>query len=236
MNSRSLSRSKKALSTSLVLFWVLKENAKIQFIKAKQSKYALKVLIGKTVQIDQKTYSSNDFAQISMVFCEKMKLLIEREKSKKTRILTINRTVLESIRSHKESVKDSEAFDFNQINDCRNREAAFSNFLSFVLVQRGYSLCLNLTTLKESSKVMHFYVWEKVVDPSGEALCIKQDEIVLRKMVENIQVQNTDNLVVYGIGDVLPHLCTVPVSAFVPVDERDYQILSSFNGVHHPFQ
>ena len=58
------SRTKKALSTALLVYFGLKENMTIQFSKSRKSFYALKVLRGNAIVSQGKQYEMDDFVKI----------------------------------------------------------------------------------------------------------------------------------------------------------------------------
>ncbi|ELP84549.1 hypothetical protein EIN_170840 [Entamoeba invadens IP1] len=212
------SRSKRAISTAMLIYHFLWEEGRITFKKSKQSTYALKVLIGKEAILKDRVFSPDHMEFLSNTFCRKMNILIQKARKTKASQLSVNFNKLSSV---KDEVRNNDNKPKTMITVCRNREAAFSNFLASVLIERGFTLNLTLITFKNSTSATHLYVWDSVISPHGNTFFPDQHEDTLVGLINQIQKyrKNTtlckDN---FDWGLYTP-------SAFSPTDKQLYEVL-----------
>ena len=77
---RKLSRSKKALSTALLVYCVTELGGKIWFQRSRTSHYALKVLRGIKVEMNGQIVNNEDFTCVYQKLVKPMKDIIEHNK------------------------------------------------------------------------------------------------------------------------------------------------------------
>ena len=288
--SRKLSRTRKALSTALLIYQTLNEGAIIQFTKSKTSNYALKVMRGNYVILDGKKYSMNEFIEISHFFCQQLQQIIEKQKLTNDKIIVFdkfqispislsNSNIEHSLSSHssfsntsncyKNLMNENETFENNNNNinnynnyndknekmitkerdkqndikqiieqidqqDCRNKEAAFSNFLAYQLLQKGYKLHFSTTNMKFTQKVMHFFVWNGITTPNGIYQSIKNDEPLIN-VVNQINLY-LSKIITTDIDKSIFNHSNQSLSCFYPVtDQSLFTIVTTKNVYIHPF-
>ena len=64
----------------------------------------------------------------------------------------------------------------------KNREAVFGNFLSYILVQNGYSLECQVSSQKTTTKTLNYYLWKKYIMPNGTAISGEEINSLTRKV------------------------------------------------------
>ncbi|ELP92686.1 hypothetical protein EIN_370380 [Entamoeba invadens IP1] len=220
------SRSKKALSTAMLVYNVLYIGGAITFTKTKQSNYALKVLIGKEVLIDNVIYNEESMSEISDSFCQKTRSIILEYKMNRVREIDIDKTCYTKALNKKAETKD--ATPKTLITICRNREAAFSNFLAHILIEHNFVLHITIKTIKDSTNVQPFYVWDVVTDSFGKSVSLENDENIFSSMVQKIisKVHSKRRLTANDIfGPLTP-------SAFVPSDTSTFEVIVDSRGNH----
>ena len=266
---RKLSRTKKALSTSLLVYFVVKEGGRITFPRSRTSNYALKVLRGSRILIDGKIIEEEDYNSVCKSFVYPMNDVVEHNKMiNKTNIIVTksllnqfmneqnskiemntlntlnNLTIVNNINnnynnnnnnnnnnsSHYNDIKEMKEYKEMKVDKCyrdnkemkdekeyknykdekdesekscqssksskssksekssrsernestykntsRNKDALFSNYLSMILIEKGYQLHFATTKKKESIKEMPFFVWNGLTTPNGSYYSIKSD-------------------------------------------------------------
>ncbi|ELP93898.1 hypothetical protein EIN_178250 [Entamoeba invadens IP1] len=212
------SRCKKARSTAMLVYHFLFAGGAITFKGAKQSNYALKVLIGKEAVFQRKVYSQQMIDEISTVFCRKMDSIIFEARNLKFNTIAINLTKLNRANQDTQMKEDAPQ---TLITICRNREAAFSNFLAFILIERGFVLNMAMTTMKASISSMHLYVWDSIIDPLGNVFSPKTHGDMLGRLIDDIQNCKIKGSVT--LEDLL-HRKETP-SAFIPTDRNLYTVV-----------
>ncbi|EDR26529.1 hypothetical protein EDI_076790 [Entamoeba dispar SAW760] len=237
--SRALSRSKKALSTALLVSLIVNEGGRMTFSKSKQSNYALKVLVGKKLVMKETKYDSVSFSKFSQLLCLNLHGLVNDAKLRKERVVTVTKSMLKNeICDESYLPCDRLPSKSSQINECRNREASFSNALAWILLSKGYSLQLGINALKESLKVIHFYVWDSAITPSGRKIVIKEEEFFLKQLINHVQKkQGCTNYSSVSIDrlEVCAFSTRSSYCVFTPVEKSKFSVSYPFNCYSHPF-
>ncbi|EDR28477.1 hypothetical protein EDI_315810 [Entamoeba dispar SAW760] len=176
---------------------------------------------------------------MSTLLCFNLQPHVNKAKLKKERSIKIDKSMVSiyneeelHLKAIEQSVKSS------QINECRNREASFSNALAWLLIDRGYSLQLGITTIKESLKVIHFYVWDSIITPSGHEITIKEEENNLRELILKVQSKYSglsSNVVTLANLQISLSAFRSPLSMFIPSNPKIFSILNSFRYPCQPF-
>ncbi|ELP87318.1 hypothetical protein EIN_095750 [Entamoeba invadens IP1] len=211
------SRCKKALSAAMLVHCFMNIGGRVTFSRAKQSNYALKVLIGKQVVINDVTYTQEDMCAAACTFANKMKALIREARSNKRKEIRVDKQCLKAINT--ELPNEIPKTPKSTITLCRNREAAFSNFIAYILVQHGFAFNITLTTIKESTSVMHFYVWDAITDNNGITLSTLDNTEPLINFIRNVTSLISHKKSILSINDI-----SKTPSAFSPADISLYQV------------
>ncbi|KAL7716041.1 Uncharacterized protein QTN25_006366 [Entamoeba marina] len=159
---QSQSRTKRAISNTGMILLSVYSGAKIRFIRSKESKYAMKVFAGEEVTWDNGTKTSEDFYGISRKFEAEMNVLASNAKRSNTTHLYVNKKSLEEV-----YVAPVQQEEMTRKQKIRNKEAAFSNYLSRELITRGYTLITKIKGVKMTTKSMHCYSWLSAITPDG---------------------------------------------------------------------
>ncbi|KAL7721163.1 Uncharacterized protein QTN25_001599 [Entamoeba marina] len=135
----------------------------------------------------------------------------------------------------------------------KNKEAAFSNFLSYLLVRKGFKLTCQVMARKMTTRTLHFFVWKSYTLPNGKV--VTSDMLLpitqkMRRVIDDIHQKNhavvldrfalarmgiTNELLIqcgldYFIQPSSPLICHSPIlsqSVFRPCDEESYMVISS---------
>ncbi|EKE39645.1 hypothetical protein ENUP19_0121G0142 [Entamoeba nuttalli] len=237
--SRTLSRSRKALSNALLVYHILLEGATIQFFRSKISHYALKVLRGESIIIESKKYQLDDFIEISHRFCSVLKPIIDGYKKNNQKHIIIDKESINLFPKDNNSNNSMSYATKLSKTDCRNRESAFSNFMAYMLISKGYKLHLNTNNMKETSKVMHFFVWNAITSPQNEYFEIseKSSLIHLINLVEKRLTIRSNTIVNKSILDEIEEMYYSKVlSVFIPVtDSNRYKVTQQTYFTENPF-
>ena len=127
------SRTKKALSTTALIMFATFEDFNIRFKQTKQSFYAEKVFIGTEISKGENVYKPSDFLNISQQFMDLMEKTIAESKHDGFYDIPVRKEMFESIVPLENVPEEANSKIKN-----KNREAAFSNFLAYLLMQLGY--------------------------------------------------------------------------------------------------
>ncbi|EDR29084.1 hypothetical protein EDI_346620 [Entamoeba dispar SAW760] len=237
--SRTLSRSRKALSNALLVYHILLEGATIQFFRSKISHYALKVLRGDSIIIDSKKYQLDDFIEMSQKFCSILKPIIDDYKKNNQKHIIIDKESIDLFTKENNS-NSSMSFDTKlSKTDCRNRESAFSNFMAYILISRGYKLHLNTNNMKETCKVMHFFVWNAVTSPQNVYFEISEKSSLI-KLISLIEKRLTIRITTIVNKSILDEIeefhSSKLLSVFIPVtDSKRYMVTQQTYFTENPF-
>ena len=164
--SRKKSRTKKALSTALLMYFALSEGMTIQFSKTRKSYYALKVLRGNSIVDNDIKYDMDSFMEISHKFMLMMESMIKSNKITQFMNYIVNKETITPIDISVNEIDQKQLTNINE-NDSRNKEAAFSNTLAWLLIQKNYQLHYRTYNKKQSVRVVNFYVWDGITTPDG---------------------------------------------------------------------
>ena len=151
------SRTKKALSTTALIMLVAYEDFKIRFKQTKQSFYAEKVFIGTEISKGLDQYDSSDFLNISYQFMNIMEKTINEGKGDGYYDIPITKEMIGTL-TKIEMINETN----NSKIKNKNREAAFSNFLAYLLLQNGYELVCATKKMKKATKTIQFYTWSEI--------------------------------------------------------------------------
>ena len=177
-------RTKKALSVSMLLYFSLKEGAMIKFHRSRVSHYALKVLRGSTVKINETYFDNDRFNTYSEIFIQIMRKIVENSKKENYQKIMITHElfqIYEQTIPFPYEIPQREKVEM----DSRNKEAIFSNFLSSFLIQRGYQMHFSMKKRKESVKELPLFVWKGIISPDGKYYQI-QENTVFVELIEMI--------------------------------------------------
>ena len=64
----------------------------------------------------------------------------------------------------------------------KNREAAFSNFLSKILINEGFKLTCQITSKKVTTKTLNLFLWKRYENPSNEVIEDTETVSVTKKL------------------------------------------------------
>ena len=173
---RKNSRTKKALTSSLLIYYALKENMKIKFQRTRVPDEVLKVLRGISVEIkntknnsndfyfqnENEKYEKEDFCEISKSFLQTMKLIIEEYKLKNKNDLFLDYDLYQKYNLKIENSNSSENSSKMSVKKDLNNETYFSNFLSFMLLKKNYILHLSMKNVKQSNKLNQFFLFDSI--------------------------------------------------------------------------
>ena len=230
--TRKLSRTRKALSSSLLVYFALKEGAIIQFTKSRISNYALKVLRGTNIRIDNKMLEMDDFIATSYRFHNQMSKIIEKIKNSQQKNIIIDIELLEK------QEKEEKPISYPNIseNDTRSKEAAFSNCLSYFLLSKGYKLVLGMKKIKHSIKVLQFYVWEGIITPTGNKHSV-ENQSCLVDLIDTVNFSlKFQSSVLIDKQSLVDSITTdSSLSVFTPVLNDYYCIINTCKKCINPF-
>ncbi|KAL7720482.1 Uncharacterized protein QTN25_002249 [Entamoeba marina] len=174
----SASRTKKAISAASLIMFVIHENAKIKFTSTKQSYYAEKVFIGEEITFDDHFYTKSDFIKIAYCFDLEMRRIISNAKERGKKEIVVTNSLIDINNQPYNIVEGSNSKIRN-----KNREAAFSNCLAYLLISRGYTLITPIKKMKMSSKTIQFYSWQTIISPNQVKFCISQNDELLHSVL-----------------------------------------------------
>ncbi|ELP92227.1 hypothetical protein EIN_118010 [Entamoeba invadens IP1] len=256
MESRkgNTSRSKKAFNTSALVYCSLEMGAHIKFIRSKISQNSLKVLRGEEVKWDFKSTTDNTrhFMEQSDIFCDKMTVLVETARIRKVTELLIDWKTLNSVepKSSMSSVDATQRWkdlDYNQ--DCRNKEACFVNYLSYNLLQFGYSFSINISRIKPSKKTANFFIWSEIYTPDNTVIGVNKTPLLVSFIHHVESLLNRSKTSWIGSDDIAHNFAKNSLvasteaedspqtpSAFKPLTDSHYCVLQNFAFTQtHPF-
>ena len=237
--SRQHSRSKKALSNALLVYYILLEGGIIEFCKSRKSNYALKVLRGKSVLLNEKKTEMDDFIKISSVFAMQIRFIAEDSRMKNKNLAIVNFEMIENYNQHFQPI-DVPKQQNKKENNSRNKEAAFSNYLSFLLLQKGYTLHFSTNKMKPSFKVLQFIVWNGITTPDGNYYSVDEHQHLL-DLINDINEKLKSSKVAFIDKNILKiHSNTSPsntvLSVFTPVlNYENFSISNESPPYTHPF-
>lgn len=177
------SRTKKAISTASLIMFFVTERGSIRFSPSKESFYAEKVYVGDEARIDGVTYTRADMITIGYYFDLAMHKLLDKAKISNQNDIVVNNKVLDV--KIPAGVRLGE--DVNTKTRNKNREAGFSNFLAYTLVQKGYTLVTSLKKMKMSVKTIQFYLWGSVHIPFMEVFEVKDNVVMILEVMRSLK-------------------------------------------------
>ena len=195
--SRKKSRTRKALSTGMLLYHAIREGMTIQFSKTRKSFYAMKVLRGNSILHENQKYDMNLLMEISEKFMKMMETIIQTKKSFEPSNYIIDKETVEEYEMQQIALPKQQLMNINE-NDTRNKEAAFSNTLAWLLIQRNYKLHYKTYNKKQSFRVINFYVWEGISSPNGNYYQVEDNDFIaqlidcINKQLDVINVLDVD--------------------------------------------
>ncbi|KAL7713106.1 hypothetical protein QTN25_009395 [Entamoeba marina] len=77
-----------------------------------------------------------------------------------------------------------------------NREASFSSFLSYILLQQGFSLTCQVSSQKATTKTLNFYLWKRYTFPSGKVVNSFDLDSVSRKLRNHLKREFSEKLTI----------------------------------------
>ena len=179
------SRNRKSLSNSLLMYFLFKEGGTIAFSKTKDCKSSLKVLTGNRIYINNQEYRIECFEYYSNVLYNACKRVLNNPVNHRKNEITITKDDL--ILIDENSIFKQKLQYRNKIEECRAKEAHFSNTMSFILLTMGYSLTFNNRHIKISNAKYHFYFYESIKTPENNIYSVSANEIFLTNIVTIIQ-------------------------------------------------
>ena len=222
----------------MLIYSSLSAGCEINFIKTKRSVYAPKVLRGRETRWSEQGESDYlaSFIKVSTTFCEKMKRLIENSRTRGEKSVDVTNDMIQDIVIDQDPVLFKGIRDLDSITedskeiDGRTRESAFTNYMAYNLIKRGFTLTTKTCALKKARE-MHFYVWEKVIFPNGTVVHIDNGDF-FTNVIEGIEetLKTTPYFVLKkSTLDVIlnAYQSNSLASAFKPVNSNMYSVYSS---------
>ncbi|ELP95133.1 hypothetical protein EIN_428090 [Entamoeba invadens IP1] len=178
------SRHKKAVSCAMLLMGALFEGAQVRFLKTKESHYAPKVLRGEEVMWADAPTLSEDFTvfqKYSNYLTTNLHHIIQ----------TAKQVLTPEIKITFDDMKILTPQNFQLKKDTRSNEAAFSNYLAWCLLKRGYTLDVNTVGLKYSKLSSTFFTFNAISNKKF-ALSTKNSDTHYSfiKMAQNLLYHN----------------------------------------------
>ena len=208
-------RCKKALSNAMLIYFALDNKFEIQFLKTKRSLYAPKVLRGISVKSGTIMDYESSIYEVSSIFCLTMQKLVEDCRGRNELVVTVTKDKFNSFLKY---IDDSVAKYSNKI-DGRTKEAAFTNFLAYKLLQLDYKLTTKTCSLKRP-KEMHFFIWEAIKNETKELSLDDEDILIpLIRSIEELLKDKTTVKVDSLPNEIAEKDCSIKTeSAFSPAD------------------
>ncbi|KAL7721731.1 hypothetical protein QTN25_001379 [Entamoeba marina] len=93
--------------------------------------------------------------------------------------------------------------EFLKKRKTKNREAAFANFLGYLLIQQGFSLTCQVSAQKATTKTLNFYLWKKYTFPDGRVVSTNELDSASRKLRNHLKRESTEKQTIVLSQDVL---------------------------------
>ena len=245
--SRKRSRTKKAMSVARLIYFGLQEKMTIQFSKTRKSFYALKVLRGDVIEIEDNRYDMDNFVEISQKFVMMMEAMLSDHKGDQMAPFVIDKDTLLRYQLVVDEKQVNQLKNTN-VTDSRNKESAFSNTLAWILLQKGYKLHYRTYNKKQSIKVINFYVWDGITTPDGVYYSIEDDTLsitlvkLINEQLSNSVILRLDHSFLANLDDNHQHQQNQQHShqqrnsVFTPVvDVSQFSIIDGGDSFTHPF-
>ena len=143
------SRNRKSLSNALLMYFILIEGGSISFGRTKDCKTTLKVLSGNKILIKGNEYHFDSFPFYSQIMHSICRSVVNNPTNHKANSIIISNKDLSLVDLKETKV---ERIDYrNKIEECRAKEAHFSNTMAYILLTLGYSLTFSNKHLKKSN-------------------------------------------------------------------------------------
>ena len=228
------SRNKKSLSNALLMFCILKENGSISFVRTKDSKFALKVLSGNRIVLNNVEYTMDTFNKYSFVICEQFKEIVFDSEKRKLAEFFVNKSNFSTLDpcNFEDKIPTER---LNKIAECRAREARFSNTMAWLLLDMGYTLKFNNKHMKICNSANHFYIFDEVIDPNGDVFSIQSCAQQLTDMIELILAKlMKTNFVTISKENIMNCSISKMIKIFNNTSPSVYDV-SFLNRKHNPF-
>lgn len=238
------SRTLKALSNALLIYHLLKEGFAIKFMRTRISNYALKVIRGIKIMIGDKEADMDDFNFVSRRFTICMRFITDDCKMKNKQSCVVDKELIDHYWKSIDSIPSCAKQSKRTIEkNCRNREASFSNYMAYTLIQLGYKLKICVSKTKQSSKVLQFYTWKGLINAQGEYYSSGDDDLLInlvetvnRKLVHDPEVIVDQTIFLEMQTELKP----ATLSVFKPVgDSYEYTVychpIGTADKKFHPF-
>ena len=195
------SRNRKSMSNSLLIYFVLKEGGNISFGKTKDSKNTLKVFTGNRIFINNIEYTMDSFEYYSTIINISFIELIKNSEYRRNSLITFSK---KNILENNDEINMYAKLKYkNKIEECRAREAHFSNTMAYILLKLGYVITFNNNHLKMSNSRYHFYLFESIIDRGGEKISLSKNQDFFKSIVFSIQNKfNKINYITITIKDI----------------------------------
>ena len=206
LEEQSQSRTKRAISTTALIAISICNGCSIKLQHTKESKYALKILVGEELiwKEEDRIISVEEYIEKSKYFTQKMYCIIEKSKKNHLTTVEINYDMFDDFNT---TFPFQYICDYNNNYDeesvrkkmrSKNKEAAFSNYLAWYLIQRGVVLSTKVSGLKLTQKAMHCFVWNYAILPDGKKILFdtEKDDLCsfVREINKILQRENILNL------------------------------------------